>query len=108
MNKVVYDLTFESMLKYLKYGYIAYREGWNGKKQHIFMRHTALTPSLYEEDKEQINHIAALEKTYIPYDAAIVSSHIMMVIYKDLNNIEFRPWLASQADMLTSDWIVAK
>ena len=82
---------FEDAIYYLKRGIKVARKGWNGKRQYIQL---ASCISYKTADGEIINcdHKAIGNKAI----AFIGTSGVQM------------GWLASQADMLTEDWIIAE
>jgi len=78
MNKVkTNNFDFPTAMKALKNGYKIYRFGWNGKGMHIALQ----TP---DEGS----------KMTLPY------------IYMETAQGDSVPWLASQADLLSDDWVI--
>lgn len=80
--------SFGEAIKYLKRGFKVARKGWNGKNQHIEL---ASNISYLNPDGEVVNceHEAIGNKAI----AFVGTSGIQL------------GWLASQADMLSGDWV---
>ena len=85
-------MSFSGALEALKEGKRVAREGWNGKNMFIFL----VQGSTFQVSRAPLNQFYP-EGTEIKYHAHI-----------DLRsaNGEIVPWNPSQADMLSSDWIV--
>ena len=83
------DLTFGEMLEYLKQGRKCYRSGWKGKEQYI-------------ELGTEISYL-------IPSGYRINSNHLTMgskaIVFVGTQG-EQVGWLASQADILSNDWVI--
>jgi hypothetical protein len=80
---MVNNVTFGGVVNALKRGYKAQRAGWNGK---------GLTIQLQRPD---VNSKMTLPYIYMEYPADSVNTPGCRV-----------PWLASQTDILTDDWII--
>ncbi|QEL88470.1 DUF2829 domain-containing protein [Bacillus mycoides] len=78
-------MDFGSALELLKQGERVAREGWNGKGMFLVL----IEPQQYNPDNEHLN--AGLGKC--PWIAMKTADHKVV------------PWLASQTDMLTNDWV---
>lgn len=87
----IQTFTFGEAIRRLKAGQKVARKGWNGKKQYIQL---ATSISYVSADGELVNceHDAIGNKAI----AFVGTSGVQM------------GWLASQADMLATDWIVAE
>lgn len=83
-------MSFGHAIELMKMGFKAKRKGWNGKNQYIEL---ASNISYVNADKEVVNceHEAIGNKAI----AFVGTSGVQM------------GWLASQADMLAEDWIIA-
>ena len=83
--------SFSDAIKYMKRGLKVKRQGWNGKNQHIELAKNIsyMTPdgNIQNCDHDQIGNMAI---------AFVGTSGVQM------------GWLASQADMLSEDWIFAE
>jgi len=86
-------LTFGQMLHLLKQGARAKREGWNGPDQFIFL----VPGSTFEVNRPPLLGIYP-EGTEINYHAHIdIRNQQGMIV----------PWLASQGDLLSDDWVLS-
>ena len=85
-------MTFGKALKKIKTGHRVAREGWNGKLMFIFL----VPGSTFKVNRAPLLGIFE-EGTEIDYQA-----HIDMKTVDDT----IVPWLASQSDMLSEDWVV--
>ena len=85
-------MNFGTMLEALKQGAKCYREGWNGKGMFIYL----VMGSTFTVNRAPLNQIYP-EGTEIKYH-----SHIDMRTAQGY----CIPWLASQADILSEDWLV--
>ena len=83
---------FEDALYMLKGGAKITRDGWNGKSMWLY-----LVPA--SEYPAQTKHAARHFGPMVPYRAYIA--------LKTANN-EVVPWVASQSDILESDWRVVE
>lgn len=83
------NLTFGEMLKYLKRGRQCYRRGWNGKGQYIELG-TAISYVDTAGYRIKTHHHTMGSKAIV-----FVGTQGQQV-----------GWLASQADMLSDDWMV--
>ena len=87
-------MSFGQALEHLKAGSRVARQGWNGKNMWI-----ALIPGVVIPEKG----VTGIAKQLVPTGDLTVLSHIVMWTA----NGEWLPgWLASQTDMLASDWLV--
>ena len=84
-------MKFGEAIEFVKSGYKASRDGWNGKEQYIEL---ATNISYVNRSGEVVN---------VNHDA-IGNQAIAFV---GTSGIQLG-WLASQADMLANDWIVRK
>lgn len=83
---------FEAALSYVKAGGKATRNGWNGDDQFIFL----VDGSTFEVNREPLLGIfgAGTLINYHPHiDMKLVDGSIV-------------PWLASQGDLLATDWVL--
>lgn len=80
-------MTFGEALEAIKSGRKAYRDGWNGKKQHIEIAQNVSYVNLNGEEIN-VNHETMGNKAI----AFVGTSGVQL------------GWLASQADMLSEDW----
>lgn len=85
-------MDFSEALHALKRGERVCREGWNGKGMFLFL----VPGSVFKVNREPLLSIMG-EGTEIRYHA-----HIDMKTAQG----DIVPWLASQTDVLASDWIV--
>jgi len=83
-------MNFGQAIEALKDGYKVSRAGWNGKSMFLFL----VDGSTFEVNRAPLNKIYP-EGTIINY-----CPHIDMKTADD----KIVPWLASQTDMLSSDW----
>lgn len=85
-------MNFSEALNELKEGKLLARSGWNGKDQFIFL----VPGSTFAVNRHPLNEIFE-EGTEINYQPHI-----------DIKNQQGQivPWLASQGDLLSEDWIV--
>lgn len=83
--------SFGEAIKYLKRGLKLKRKGWNGKNQHIGLA-SDISYRMPDGEITNIGHDAIGNKAI----AFVGTSGIQM------------GWLASQADMLTDDWMFAE
>lgn len=81
-------LSFSDALKRLKDGDIVSREGWNGKG--MFLKHI-------KEGEWSMPNVSIVPDAVVP-----LSGFIGMKTADD----KFVPWLASQTDILATDWCV--
>ena len=82
---------FGSAIKYLKRGLKVARKGWNGKKQYIELA-TGISYKAADENIVNCEHEAIGN---------------MAIAFVGTSGVQMG-WLASQADMLASDWIFAE
>jgi len=87
-------LSFSSALRYLKDGNKLARKGWNGKDMFLYL----VPGSRFIVNRAPLNAIYP-EGTEIDYHA-----HIDMKTAQGY----CVPWLASQADLLSDDWVIVK
>ena len=80
------DMTFGDAIEALKDGKCVQRAGWNGKNMHLYL-------------EEHVSHIlrggvfAGRERNYDP-----------VIVMFTAQGTHQAGWLASQADMLATDW----
>ncbi len=92
------NLTYGEALVALKSGKLVSRSGWNGKGMFIFMRPEAIVPvsvvkSLPDSVKDHYAKIGLEDVTFSAY-----------LCMKAADDSIVNGWLASQTDMLASDW----
>ena len=92
MQPVSHDLTFSQALDMLKKGNKVTRAGWNGRNMFLFL----VSGSQFTVNRAPLMGIYP-EGTTIDYHAHIdmKTAHGYVV-----------PWVASQADLLSNDWIL--
>lgn len=84
-------LTFSQALEHLKNGVKMQRTGWNGKGMYL---------TYYSPAKEHPTFADAFETTNGTYPL------LPFILMKTADNM-FVPWLASQTDILATDWQTA-
>ena len=82
---------FDEAIKYLKRGFKVARKGWNGKEQYIELA-TGISYKGTDDEVMNCDHEDIGNKAI-----AFVGTHGVQI-----------GWLASQADMLSEDWVFAK
>ena len=109
------SFNFGQALELLKAGKLVQRAGWNGKNMFIFMRPAdvlnqtfivntvkSLPQSLKNYYAANINKgIDAAEKAYIGEGEVLFTAYLCM---KAADESIVNGWLASQTDMLATDW----
>lgn len=88
------NLNFGEVIELLKEGRRLARSGWNGKNMYIFLRKGRLITEVHHDE----HMVARTGKTEFES-----RDHICM---KDSEGKCVVGWLASQTDMLASDWNV--
>lgn len=105
-------LTFGQALEAVKQGKLASREGWNGKGMFIFMR-----PGDELSPDTVVNKVKSLPKSVKDW---VYNKGPLVQLSNRTNSIKFTPyfcmkaaddtivngWLASQTDMLATDWCI--
>lgn len=86
-------MSFSSALESLKRGKKICRSGWNGKGMFIYLVPANSYPAQTGVAKEHFG-----EDAMVPYGAYVAMKTV------DGNVV---PWLASQTDLLSDDWILA-
>lgn len=97
-------ITFGQALEHIKNGVPMQRKGWNGKGMFIFMRPSwsstpeqfAVVNSVPEKIKNHILEQGSSEIFFTPYLCMYAADKTIV-----------NGWLASQTDMLASDWQTA-
>lgn len=89
------EMDFSEALRCLKSGYKIYRSNWNGKNMYIYLQKGY-------PDGIAINNNTS-ESTGI--EEGTICKFLPYIMMKTAQN-EFVPWLASQTDLLSEDWIV--
>jgi hypothetical protein len=84
-------MTFGQAIEALKRGERVAREGWNGKGMFLFL----VNGSTFTVNREPLLSILG-EGTEVQYHAHIDMKTAQGYVV---------PWLASQADMLSEDWV---
>ena len=79
--------SFSDAIKYLKRGLKVARKGWNGKC--MYLRYV----EPYTDKAYKVTECEPIDGTLLPY-----------IAMKTADN-GFVPWLASQTDMLSEDWV---
>lgn len=79
--------SFSDAIKYLKRGLKVARKGWNGKG--MYLRYV----EPYTDKAYKVTECEPIDGTLLPY-----------IAMKTADN-GFVPWLASQTDMLSEDWV---
>lgn len=96
VNAICGHVSFSDALKLIRSGnnHVAWREGWNGKGMFIFL----VPGSQFQVSRPPLLGIFK-EGTQISYH-----DHI------DMKTADGKivPWLASQSDLLSDDWIVGQ
>lgn len=100
------NLNFEQALAAVKQGKLISRDGWNGKKMFVFMRPAdELEPefivkikSLPDAYKNTLKNVTFQEGEKIKFGAYLCM--------KAADNSIMNGWLASQTDMLSTDWCI--
>jgi len=106
-------LTFGDALQLLKEGKLVQREGWNGKGMFIFMRpfdniNISVIPnikSLPENVKKYLVEQFAHNETNYASGNPIEVHFTEYLCMKDANGNIVNGWLASQTDILATDWV---
>jgi hypothetical protein len=88
------NLTFGDAIYYLKLGFKVARKGWDGKGMFLFL----VPGSKFKVNRKPLMGI------YPPDTEVEYQSHIDMKTAQDT----IVPWLASQSDMLASDWCIVE
>lgn len=83
---------FQLALAHVKSGLKVAREGWNGKGMFIYLVPAGSYPAQTEIAKKEFGDM-------VPYGAYIAMKTAQ-------GNVV--PWLASQTDLLTDDWMIAE
>lgn len=86
-------MDFSAALKGLKQGYKAWRSGWNGKGMFLFLVPGSRI-TVGEGKPLSAAFTPGMEVNYLPHiDIKTAQGDVV-------------PWLASQTDILATDWIV--
>lgn len=85
-------MNFGEAIALLKSGHRVAREGWNGKGMYLFL----VPGSVFKVNREPLLSMLG-EGTEVQYHAHIDMKTAQGYVV---------PWLASQADMLSEDWVV--
>lgn len=83
-------LTFGLAIEALKQGKSVARKGWNGKGMFLILIYPYLNEQFEVKEKEDI------VGTLLPYIAMKTADNGLV------------PWLASQTDMLSEDWVIVE
>ena len=86
------NLNFGDAIKALKEGKKVARQGWNGKGMFLYYVWADRYPAKTEAAKSIADHDGT-----VPYGAYIAMKTVDGTVI---------PWLASQTDMLSEDWII--
>lgn len=109
-NRFEYPLTNEDLLQFVKYinydfghvikslksGRKAYREGWNGKGMWLYME---------SGQKWAPEHFPNRHSTEFAQENGGEAEVLPYLVMKTADN-KFVPWLASQTDVLAEDWCI--
>jgi hypothetical protein len=88
------NLNFGQAIEALKQGKKVAREGWNGKGMFLYY----VPENKYPASRNTLNTLDGMfENNMVPYGAYIAMKTAQ-------NNVI--PWLASQTDMLSEDWVI--
>ena len=88
------SLNFGNAIVFLKEGKKLARKGWNGKGMFLYYVPAASYPAMTDVAKAEFG-----ENGMVPYGAYIAMKTAQ-------GNVV--PWLASQTDMLSDDWIIVE
>lgn len=99
----IQTFTFGEAIRRLKAGQKVARKGWNGKGMFIYLTSGSKVPAVSMKP-ETANHLFG-EKLLECDETVTINPHIDM---KASDGTVVIGWLASQADMLATDWIVAE
>ena len=91
MQEIYTSASFSQVIDALKIGHIATREGWNGKGMFIYYVKPGAYPAVMDAIKGQF------ADNLVPYGGYIAMKTAQ-------GNVV--PWIASQTDLLSNDWIV--
>jgi hypothetical protein len=95
-NKYMSNLNFGQAIEALKDGKKVCRQGWNGKGMFLYY----VPENKYPASRNTLNTLDGMfQDNMVPYGA-----YIAMKTAQD-NVI---PWLASQTDMLSEDWMIVE
>lgn len=99
----IQTFTFGEAIRRLKAGQKVARKGWNGKGMFIYLTSGSKVPAVSMKP-ETANHLFG-EKLLECDETVTINPHIDM---KASDGTVVIGWLASQTDMLATDWIVAE
>lgn len=88
--KKSFNWNFSTALEALLAGHRVAREGWNGRGMYLYHVPANSYPAITEHAKKEFGDM-------VPYGAYIAMKTAQ-------NNVV--PWLASQTDLLSSDWML--
>jgi 3-deoxy-D-arabino-heptulosonate 7-phosphate (DAHP) synthase len=89
-------MLFGTAIKKMKNGLRVAREGWNGKNMFIYY----VPAAKYPASGNALNTMAGVyEDDLVPYQAYIAMRTVDGTVV---------PWLASQSDILSEDWVEVK
>ena len=96
------NLTFGEALEHLKKGARVARSGWNGKGMFLFLVKgetvtEAINDCYGDPNRYDISHTG--------YEKGEPSMPVVDAIYTKTADNKLVPWLASQTDLLCSDWV---
>lgn len=87
-------LTFSEALELIKAGYRVARKGWNGKGMFVFL----VDGSTFTVNRPPLLGI---------YPEGTVINHLPHVDMRTADG-SIVPWLVSQADLLSEDWVIVE
>ena len=100
-------MTFGEAIERMKDGAFVAREGWNGKKQFIYMTEGSTVPkkSLKARSISAVQHWDLINHldTDKEHTQVEIAPHIDMI---NMQGQIVCGWLASQTDMIATDWFV--
>lgn len=97
-------MEFSEALGYLKKGYPIFRTGWNGKGMFIYLEKGTSVPTSTLNNVVS-RYLTPIIKNEKGTQLITESDHINM---KAADDSIIVGWLASQSDLLSSDWLVYK
>lgn len=101
MERIVRDAPFSTALEYLRTGRVIARAGWNGKGMWLLLvkpGSNTLNPAV---------HYDVIDDAFDPslgQTSVLAGVELAPWIGMKTADNKFVPWLASQTDLLASDW----
>lgn len=115
MDKEVFDrfypsaggVTFGSAVELLKKGYRVCRKGWNGKGMFLqYVDPYAPCPDQLENPEVRLS--GTMNTIFKPIENKYTPGTMLPWIGMKTADNKFVPWLASQTDILATDWMIAQ